>query len=83
MQEIILNKSGDLKKEIAKRNSSNIESKAKSVAINEIVINTSIIAGNKPEFLGNILERYKKVYLAQEGASKNASLTLLIHLPKN
>ena len=53
------------------------------MAINEIVINTSIIAGNKPEFLGNILERYKKVYLAQEGASKNTSLTLLIHLPKN
>ena len=56
-----LNKSRNRKKEITKRNSSNIENKVKSVAINEIVryINTSIIAGNKPEFLSNILERYK------------------------
>ena len=43
------------------------------VAINEMVryINTSIIAGNKPEFLSNVLERYKKVYLARDGASKD------------
>ena len=56
-----LNKSQNRKKEITKRNSSNIENKAKSVAINEMVryVNTSIIAGNKPEFLSNILERYK------------------------
>ena len=73
------------KKKIAKRNFSYIESKAKSLAINEIVryINTSIIAENKPEFLSTILERYKQVYLAQEGASKDVGLTLLSHLPKN
>ena len=43
------------------------------MAINEMVryINTSIITGNKPEFLSNILEGYKKVYLAQDGASKD------------
>ena len=43
------------------------------MAINEIFryINTSIIAVNKPEFLSTILEQYKQVYLAQEGASKD------------
>ena len=68
-----LTKSRDCKKEIAKRNSSNTESKAKSVAINEIVIyiNASTIAGNKPEFLSTILEQCKQVYLAQESASKD------------
>ena len=67
-----LNKCRDRNKEIAKRNSSNIESKAKSVAINEIVryINTSIISGNKPEFLSTILEQCKQLYVAQEGTSK-------------
>ena len=43
------------------------------MAINEIVryINTSIIAGNKPEFLSTILEQYKQVNLPQEVASKD------------
>ena len=43
------------------------------MAITEIVtyINTSIIAGNKPEFLSTISERYKQVYLAQEDVSKD------------
>ena len=52
-RENILINLGNAKKEIAKRNSSNIVSKAKSVAINEIVryIHTSIIAGKKHEFL--------------------------------
>ena len=64
-----LNKSRERKKEIAK----SIESKAKSVAINEFVryINTSIIAGNKPEFLSTIFERYKQNYLAQASGSKD------------
>ena len=68
-----LSKSWNRKKEIAKRNSFNIESKAKSVAVDKIIryISTSIIAGNKPEFLSTVLERYKQVYLAQEGASKD------------
>ena len=71
-REYLINKSQDRKKEIAKR-SSNIESKVKLVAINEIVryINTSIVAENKPEFLITILEWYKQVHLAQEGASKD------------
>ena len=80
-----LNKSRDCKKEIAKRKFSNIESKAKSVATNEIVsyINTSIIPGNKPKFLSTILERYKQVYLAQEGASKDVQYySMLSHVPK-
>ena len=34
-------------------------------------INTSVIAGNKPEVLNTILERYKQVYLAQEDESKD------------
>ena len=50
-----------------------MESKARSVAINEIVrsINTSIIAGNNSEFLSTILEQCKHVYLAQEDVSKD------------
>ena len=48
-----------------------------------IYINTSIIHGNKPEFLSTILERYKQVYLAQEGASKDIQYySMLSHLPK-
>ena len=50
-----------------------MESKARSVAINEIVrsISTSIIAGNNCKFLSTILEQRKHVYLAQEDASKD------------
>ena len=68
-----LNKFQNRKKEIAKRNSANIKNKVKSVAINVIVryINTSIISGSKSGFLSAILEQYKQVYLAQEGASKD------------
>ena len=44
--------------------------------INEIVryINTSVITRKRPEFLSTMLERYKQVYLAQEGASKDVAL---------
>ena len=65
-----LNASRNHKKRNWKSNYSNIENKA----TNEIVryINTSIISGNKAEFLSTISERYKQsIYLGQEGTSKN------------
>ena len=67
---VYLNASRNHKKGNWKSNYSNIENKA----TNEIVryINTSIISGNKAEFLSTISERYKQsIYLGEEGTSKN------------